>query len=455
MLNEEDPIDPEVLPADSGNNSLELVTRAEINQQIATAHAYPRNPAKAKSGMLTIATMDEETAGACFYSLPRGGKSIQGPSIRMAEIAASQWGNLRVQTRIIATVVDGPAPHVVIEGVSHDLESNLAVSVQKTRRITGKKANKGVPDADDIALAINACSAIAYRDSVFKVVPFAVVKPIVDRCRQIVAGDSMTIAARRSKCFEAFSKMGVTQKMILDSFGYRTIEEITADDLSDLHGRSTAIREEGAVIEELFAPKVAEQAPGAEPAPAPAPAAAPKPVSRRTRADAPTATPKPAPAQAPEQQPASTPEPDPAHQSPGDPVDDGAGETVPEEPPKTTATQRAVNAGTPVGAGGTVISTPTQVVDASKMPSDGPPSDEGAGSAETPQIRVAGLMTSWGYSFTEMRACLHNTGWWKSTRVDLWQGFSSIPDQIAEQIFRSQKHVKGQLAVFVGRPAKS
>lgn len=453
-MNDQDPIEPDILPAaDSGNNSLELVTRAEINQQIATAHAYPRNVVKAKSGMLTIATLDEETAGACFYSLPRGGKSIQGPSIRMAEIAASQWGNLRVQTRIIATVVDGPAPHVVIEGVCHDLESNLAVSVQKTRRITGKTKNKGVPDADDIALAINACSAISYRDSVFKVVPFAVVKPIVDRCRQIVAGDSLTIAARRSKCFEAFSKMGVTQKMILDSFGYKTVEEITSDDLSDLHGRSTAIREEGAVIEELFAPKVSEQAPG-DAATAPAPAAAPKPVPRRTRADAPTAQPKPTQTPAPEPQPAPTPEHEPT-QGPADPVDDGAGEPVPEEPPKTTAPRRSVNAGTPVGAGGTVTSTPTQVVDASKMPTDGPPTDEASGSAETPQIKVAGLMTQWGYSFLEMRSCLHNTGWWKTVRVDLWQGYSSIPDHVAEQIFRSQKQVKGQLAVFVGRPAKA
>ena len=76
------------------------LTKAELDQQIATAHNWPRSPARARDMMISLATLDKEMAEECIYSIPRGGKQIRGPSIRYAEIVLSAWGNVRCAARV-------------------------------------------------------------------------------------------------------------------------------------------------------------------------------------------------------------------------------------------------------------------------------------------------------------------------------------------------------------------
>ena len=79
---------------------LEALNKSEIDMQIATAHAYPRNEEKALDKMAQLACMDVDTASDCFYNLERKKadgtvEEINGLSVRMAEIIAACWGNLR------------------------------------------------------------------------------------------------------------------------------------------------------------------------------------------------------------------------------------------------------------------------------------------------------------------------------------------------------------------------
>jgi hypothetical protein len=55
----------------SNAESLAALTRSEIDVQIATAKQYPRNLARVLGNIETLATMDEEVAGSCFYTLRR------------------------------------------------------------------------------------------------------------------------------------------------------------------------------------------------------------------------------------------------------------------------------------------------------------------------------------------------------------------------------------------------
>lgn len=239
-------------------NAIEAVSRAEIDMQISTAKKYPRNIAQVKAEMLDIVQLDEETAAACFYSLPRGGKNIQGPSIRLAEVAFSCFGNVRAGSRIIETVTDGGNPYVTIQAVCHDLQKNVAVSIEKRRRIVGKKAKGGVIDEDDINLAANAGSAIALRDAIFKVVPGALVRPVYEAAKKVAIGDARTLSDRRAKAIEAFAKMGVPADRVLASIGHSRIDEVTLDDLENLIGTFTAIKEGSVSIENAFPPVVRE-----------------------------------------------------------------------------------------------------------------------------------------------------------------------------------------------------
>ena len=82
--------------------SLSLITKAEIDVQISTAKAFPRSLKQFQDRAMSMATFSEEIAASCSYALPRGGKSLEGPSVRLAEIIVSSFGNIRSGARVIA-----------------------------------------------------------------------------------------------------------------------------------------------------------------------------------------------------------------------------------------------------------------------------------------------------------------------------------------------------------------
>src|SRR5678816_4803120 len=98
-----------------------------------------------------------------FYSLPRGGRNIVGPSVRFAEVVASSWGNIRSGARII----DIDDKFITAQGQCFDLEKNICVQVEVKRRITKKDGKRY--DDDMIGVTGNAACSISLRNAVFKV----------------------------------------------------------------------------------------------------------------------------------------------------------------------------------------------------------------------------------------------------------------------------------------------
>src|SRR5438105_12967110 len=131
-LVKEDPHSYEVVDLQSQNSNLATVTKAEIDLQISTAHAYPRSLTNFNKKATTMLMMNKEIAEECFYVIPRGGKTIEGPSVRLAEIVAASYGNMRSGARVGAE----EGEFIVGEGVCHDLENNLAINFELKRRIT-------------------------------------------------------------------------------------------------------------------------------------------------------------------------------------------------------------------------------------------------------------------------------------------------------------------------------
>lgn len=237
----------------SNAESLAALTRSEIDVQIATAKQYPRNLARVLGNIETLATMDEEVAGSCFYTLRRQGKVIEGASVRMAEIIASSWGNLRVQARIIGN--DGKM--ITAQGVCHDLESNYAVSAEVKRRITDKNGHTFSEDMQ--VVTGNAACAIAMRNALFKVVPAALVKKVIDKAKKVSLGESMTLETSRAKMLQYFKTIGVEEKQILDYLSIEKVDEINIDMVIELRGLANAIKEGTTTAKEAFEPKVDAQ----------------------------------------------------------------------------------------------------------------------------------------------------------------------------------------------------
>jgi len=295
--------------------AVEAISKAEISEAIATARRFPRSLSQVKQAMMSFATLDQETAEACFYTLPRGGKTIQGPSVRLAEIAVSSYGNLRAGSRILQTVTTGDNPHVVIQAVAMDLEKNVSVSIEKRRRITKKKSKESI-DEDDINLAANAGSAIAFRDAVFKVIPLALIKPVFEAAKKVAIGDARTLNDRRAKAFETFAKMGVPKEKVLAVLQKKAVEDVGLEDLETLLGLHNAIKEGEVTLDEAFPAPTSVKAPDFGPAQA-----------RTTTTPPPKTTEKPV-NQAKQPQ---TPEPKPSGVPQDEPEDGGLGPVTPDD----------------------------------------------------------------------------------------------------------------------------
>ena len=243
-------------------NPIEAIERANIDIQIATAKKYPRSLARVKNDILSTATLDEETAESCFYVLPargsEGGKPIQGASVRLAEIAVSCFGNIKAGARIISN--DGN--FVTAQGICHDVEKNVSVSVEVRRSIKGKN---GKTYSDNmIQVTSQAACAIAYRNAVFKVVPLALVKPALDKAMQLAKGDIKSLSERRGIMVDKFAKLGITKEKLAERVGKQSIEEITLDDLQTLTGCYNALKDGEAAVDDIF-PATKKEAPKANP----------------------------------------------------------------------------------------------------------------------------------------------------------------------------------------------
>ena len=269
--------------------ALESLERASVDLQISTARRYPRKLAIVKDRMLSLATLDEETAASCFYRLNREGKAIEGPSVRLAEIAASSYGNLTFGAR----VVSNNGKLITAQGYCHDLETNVRSVIEVQRRITRRD---GSTYSEDMQVVTgNAACSIAARNAIFKVVPFAFVKPIYSAAKAAAVGDLTTLAERRTKMVAKFESLGVPAKKIFESLGKGGLEEIGLNELEHLIGLYGAIRDGDQTIDEAFpAPKAASEGikfgesgiPGTTPATEPPANTADKPKRhRRTKAE--------------------------------------------------------------------------------------------------------------------------------------------------------------------------
>jgi hypothetical protein len=227
--------------------ALEAVERASIDVQIATAKRYPRDVKKAKKDMIEMALLDEETAKACSYEIPRAGKIIEGGTIRLAEIALAAYGNATVLTRVIAN--DGKT--ITVQGVARDLEKNIAVSVEVQGKITDKKGR--VFSEDMQVVTANALRAKALRNAVFKIIPRAIIESVRQREKKVAVGDQKTLAQRRDAAIASFKSLGIKPEEVLSFLGRKTASEIDLDDMGKLAGTFTAIRDEEMSLDDFRA----------------------------------------------------------------------------------------------------------------------------------------------------------------------------------------------------------
>ncbi len=234
------------LPAQTGIAA--ALARVEIDQQIATAHAFPRNLQQVKANISSLVSLDDETAEECVYAISRGGKAIRGPSIRMAEIVFSCYGNARSAARVIN--IDRIEKIIQAEGIFHDLERNTYTAVVINRRISSKEGN--LFNDDMIAVTGNAACSIAKRNAILAGVPKALWRNAFFDAEDVIAGDVKTLVERRDRALKVLAAVGVSPGMACEFLEVPSIEEVNTDHLVDLKGLHTGLKSGEATVEGVF-----------------------------------------------------------------------------------------------------------------------------------------------------------------------------------------------------------
>lgn len=226
--------------------ALEVITRAEVDVQIATAHRFPRSVGAFFRRAESLATATPEIAASMEYAKPIGGDKVKGPSARLAEIVAATYGNLRVQARVVAE----SDTEIVAQGIAHDLETNVAHSTEVAVSILKKNGQRY--GADQVATVRAAACSKARRNAIFLAVPVALCMPIIAAARKVAAGDAKTLPERRKAQLDWLSGKGVKPAQVLAWLGVTTEDDIGLEQMADILAAINASKEEGTSLSDIF-----------------------------------------------------------------------------------------------------------------------------------------------------------------------------------------------------------
>ncbi|ECZ0806915.1 hypothetical protein F7430_22485 [Salmonella enterica] len=242
-------------PALPGNVNAGAVTieaqRAitEAQSKIQLAKMFPRNETDAFNKLL-FSCSHPGFAEEAFYSLPRGNQNISGPSIRLAEEIARLYGNFTYGHRELSRS-NGKSE---VEVFAWDVENNnytsrqiTVVHVQDT-----KSGSYALRSQADIDTRIANIASKQLRGRILSLIPKWMLSEAVAKCRETLAGgqDTAQREARVEALVARFASKGVN-KAALEKYLGHPLKLITNDEMADLFGVYTAIKE-GSAINEFF-----------------------------------------------------------------------------------------------------------------------------------------------------------------------------------------------------------
>lgn len=228
---------------------------AEAQGKLVIAKRFPRDEVRAYA-MAMEACQRPTMAEKAFYSFPRGGQTVEGPTIRFAEELARCWGNIDYGIKELSQD-DGKSE---MQAYAWDLETN-AQSVQNFtnphQREQGKKMVTLTSQRDIYENNANMATR-RLRSRILAILPSWFVEDCIAECKRTLAGQNETpLVDRVKKMVVQFAKLGVTQEQI-ETRLKKKIDTMNADDFVEYIGIYNAIKQGESKIAEWFeAEKVA------------------------------------------------------------------------------------------------------------------------------------------------------------------------------------------------------
>ena len=212
---------------------------AEAQGKLVIAKRFPRDEVQSYAKAME-ACQRPTMAAKAFYSFPRGGQTVEGPTIRFAEELARCWGNIDYGIKELSQD-DGKSE---MQAYAWDLETN-AQSVQNFtnphQREQGKKMVTLTSQRDIYENNANMATR-RLRSRILAILPAWFVEDAIAECKKTLAGQNDTpLIDRVKKMVVQFAKLGVTQEMIEKRLK-RKIDTMTSDDFVEYVGIYNAVK---------------------------------------------------------------------------------------------------------------------------------------------------------------------------------------------------------------------
>ncbi len=241
------------LPVQKSHNLAEQVESsravAEVQAAYVIAKKFPRDQHQA---YLNIVKACERPflAEQGQYAYPKGGKVVTGPSIRLAEVLAQNWGNMDFGIRELSQE-NGVS---LAEAFAVDLETNTRSTkiFHIPHSLHTKNGTKKLTDPRDIYELVANQGSRRMRACILAVIPGDIVEGAVEQCQKTLLTGKEPIADTVRKLVGAFSHFGVLPAHIEKRLGHN-LDAVIPEELVTLRAMYKSIKDGMAKREDFFA----------------------------------------------------------------------------------------------------------------------------------------------------------------------------------------------------------
>ncbi|MBR1673090.1 MAG: hypothetical protein IJ702_09185 [Fretibacterium sp.] len=247
--------------------------KARIQSAYIVALQKPRNYDTARLRILKACSRPE-FAEKVEYSKPAGGESVSGPSIRFAELALREWGNISYENQVVFDDENVRRIRVTVT----DLESNATfskeVQLSKTIERRSSKGREVISERlnsygdkvflvkateDEVLTREAALISKALRNEGLRLIPQEIIEEgILVARRTMQSRDKQDPDAARKRLTEAFFAYGVKPTELEKYLGH-PLEQCQPDELQELRTIYSAIRDNEAKWSSFMEKKEAER----------------------------------------------------------------------------------------------------------------------------------------------------------------------------------------------------
>lgn len=199
---------------------------AEVQAAIMLAKRFPRDHVEATDRILA-ACCRPTLAESAVYSYTRGVQEVTGPSIRLAEAIAQNWGNLQFGIRELSQAGGKSS----VEAFCWDVETNTRqVKVFEVPHVRHtRQGAKLLTDPRDIYEMVANQGARRLRACILGVVPGDVVDAAVTQCETTLRTKVDVTPEGIRNLLAAFSEIGVSADQIAQKLGHKVDSIVPAE----------------------------------------------------------------------------------------------------------------------------------------------------------------------------------------------------------------------------------